>query len=397
MYGRSLTVALVLALGVSTSASAGHKGFSIFLRGAGGARLHHGHGRHHQFHGRHHFGQSGLHRHGRIGGYVSFGYSPFGYAYSTYPYYRSSTDFFGAVYYPTRVSRPVYVPVARPVVDENAIREAVRAGVRDALREQQNALPLEAPPEPLPVPQRVHPAPEPSTLEQRVRSRALLIAGDAALQQQNTLQAYARYSQAIKAAPDLSAPRFRQAMNLVAMRRFAHAVQAIKAGLALDPGWPSNGATLDSIYGTDHPIAKSSYLNHLASWVHDDIQDSDRLFLMGVMLHFDEKADKAATCFTAAKRLADDDGHIVVFLALGQSAQPPQPAAPVKKDAIQPRVYDLVGTLPPAPVPAPTSPLPPLPAPPDSDDATPTAQSEPSGPILLAPGRVSLRPAPGKP
>lgn len=388
MCGRILTVALVLALAVSTSASAGHRGFSIFLRGAGGARLHHGHGLHHPFHGHHHFGHAGLYRHGRIGGYVSFG--SFGYSHSVHPYDRCSTDFFGAVYYPARVvnvSKPVYVPVERPVVDENAIREAVRAGVRDALREQHDALPPEA----LPVPRRIHPAPEPSTLKQQARCRELLAAGDAALRQQNTLQAYARYSQAIKAAPDLSAPRFRQAMNLVAMRRFAHAVQAIKTGLALDPAWPSRRETLDDIYGTDHPVAKSSYLSHLASWVHEDIQDPDRLFLMGVMLHFDREADKAATCFKAAKRLAAADDHIVAFLALDQPAQLPQPAARVKKNAIQPRVYDLVGSLPPAPVRAPTSPLPPLPAPPDSDDAAPTAQSEPSGPILLPPGEFPLR------
>ena len=75
----------------------------------------------------------------------------------------------------------------------------------------------------------------------------------------------------------------------------------IKRGLKLDPAWPKSNFDLDQLFG-GNAAAKNAHLDALAAAVADKPADPDRLFVLGVFLHFDGQADRAATIFDAPSR-----------------------------------------------------------------------------------------------
>lgn len=223
---------------------------------------------------------------------------------------------------------------------------------------------------------------KPTSPEQKRKSIRSQAQADEWFVKANYLQAFARYKQASSAAPDRPEPRFRMAVTLAAMREFGSAVDELKRLIRLDPGWPAHGDRLDDLFGADHSISKNVLLHKVSAWVREDVRDPDRLFLMGVLLHFNEDADKAKTFFeTASLLLGGDAEYVNAFLTPAAPREGAAPRAPAA-DAPAAEEEDVE-----APVPKPLA----RPAP--SEPAAGRPARELAGPRLLDPG-VPLGAAP---
>ncbi|NMC19714.1 MAG: tetratricopeptide repeat protein [Thermogutta sp.] len=130
-------------------------------------------------------------------------------------------------------------------------------------------------------------------------------------------EAYGQYRSAAKAVPRLAEAYFRQVFALTAFGAYEPAARAVKTGLELHPDWPKGPFRLDNLYGNDE-AAKREHIARLAEAVQQAPQNGDLLFLLGVMLHFDNRADEAQTFFAqAAPLMAGADRHIRLFLEGG--------------------------------------------------------------------------------
>ena len=208
----------------------------------------------------------------------------------------------------------------------------------------------------------------PSTPAMKQKSLHAQGQGDHWFRKRNYQRAYDRYKQAARHAEDLGAPRFRMGMALVAMGRFQEAVGQFKRGLKQDPKWPEHGRTLTEVFNENH-VSRLSIKHQVAEWVREDIRDPDRLFLFGIVLHFDDD-ERSANVFEAALRLAGQGDHLVAFLDPNQVGQP-APGEPVpagqQLPADEPLPADGLNDGQPQqpllpPLPAPAQPKPPLPA-----------------------------------
>lgn len=344
-------------------------------------------------HAGHHFGgHTFARRYGSAvyGGYVPGSLTP-GYGYG-----------YGVVAPGYVIAPPVvgYVPVAPapvvPVVPFNGPDPFDNDVLRGAMEENRHRWgePLKIKPEP-PPPVKID---KPSPPEALARSIRLQQHGDAWLKKSEYQQAYERYRRAAAAAPERAAPRFRMAYVMAASGRFSLAVQQIKRGLELDPDWPSTGRSLDEVFGEDRRLGVLSLIQEVAAWVREDIRDPDRLFLLGVLLHFDDDS-QAVPFFENALRLAGEGEHLHAFLRskreLGQKrdgelhpkAGEPGPQVEDRKPEVgdEPDPVD-VDDLPVPPLPAPfdqsAPPKPPLPTAPAGDPKTDVQEGPaiPNGP-----------------
>jgi tetratricopeptide (TPR) repeat protein len=260
------------------------------------------------------------------------------------------------------------------------------------------------------MPTRSHVRLRPSTPEQQAKSIHAQAQGDVYMHRLKFLNAYERYKVAMNAANDRPEPYFRLGYALAAVGSYDSAVKYIKEGLELYPQWPAHGERLEGIFGDDNRLAILSLIERVTGWVRDDIRDPDRLFLVGVLLHFNGD-NRANAFFEAAYRLAGGGDHLLAFLqpqpenkeTVGGPAQPgaprgpydnaPPPPAPVEPpltlDQIPGAALNPPGTNGPSPVlsprpPATTNPVPPLPSGPrlpgGALDQPPSNEGTPSGP-----------------
>jgi hypothetical protein len=361
---------------------------------------HHHHGHHHSHGHHHHFGgwygpgwgySGGLFGFGRFGSFLpySYGYS-YGYSgiagFGGLNYYNGPIGGLGVYgapfgYAPYVMPGYGYLPMApitvqtRPLfiggdpADNPAIQEWMPEKFK---RNNGNAAVVPA----QPVQRNVRLFVKPTTPEQKRKSIRYQAQADEWFVKANYLQAFARYKQASSAAPDRPEPRFRMAVTLAAMQEYGPAVDELKRLVRLDPEWPAHGDRLDELFGADHNISKNVLLHKVSRWVREDVRDPDRLFLMGVLLHFNEDADKAKTFFETANLLTEGNSeHVSVFLtpvARHAGAPPKAPAAPPEREANEEDDE--------APVPRPQA----QPAPPKPAGDRPTREL--AGPRLLDPG-----------
>ncbi len=139
--------------------------------------------------------------------------------------------------------------------------------------------------------------------------------GDAHFGNQNYSEANDRYRKAATAAPLLADSYFRQGYALMAMGRYDQAVRAIRRGMDLGADWPRSGFHNAELYG-DNPQAKAAHLEALATASEKDPHNADLLFLVGVVLHFDGRPERARPFFErAVQLLAGNDAHVRAFLA----------------------------------------------------------------------------------
>lgn len=262
-------------------------------------------------------------------------YAPWGWAPTVYP----------PIYpvYPSVVVQQTTVPIdltivnpprdpafARPravVADPFQPRPVAQPNVRDVVQqhdERRSNIPL--PPDDETVVRQV----SGSSRAGKERSKQFQAEGDRWLRDGQNVKAYLRYLEAQREAEDRGEVYFRQAFTLVAMGRYSHAVSKLKRGLQVDPQSARTGKTLDEIYGVENVDQKVEYLQRVADWANAEVRDPDRLFLMGVMLHFDEDS-RASEFLNAAWKIAGKGPHIQAFLQSPGSPPHELPAAPVAK------------------------------------------------------------------
>ncbi len=224
--------------------------------------------------------------------------------------------------------------------------------------------------------------PEPSSPEARLRALRDQSQGDDWFLKQEYTQAWKRYRQATREAEDLASPHFRLGYVYVALGRFPQAVESFKRGLVLDPTWPLTGRSLDKVFGDENLLAKSSAKSRAVAWAREDIRDPDRLFLVGVLAHFDDDS-RATEFFTTALRLAGDGYHLRAFLnpvkpeSLQNGAQENAPAAPADPSGKPPFDDSQFDKSDPENGPQVLPPLPPAPKPLEPEARTITPQQTP--------------------
>ncbi len=174
------------------------------------------------------------------------------------------------------------------------------------------------------------PRPRVSNAEARARAKTFLDHGDEHFHKQKFNEAYARYRDAAKEAPDLAEPYLREAFALAAIGQYDNAAKALKRGLALKPDWPQTGFQLKSLYG-QNKIAKIAHRESLAKAVTEHPQSADLMFLLAVVLYCDEDPQRSQAFFLRAKALEPGDPSYMKgffdVLARGPAVQPAPPAA----------------------------------------------------------------------
>ncbi|HEX6984966.1 MAG TPA: tetratricopeptide repeat protein, partial [Planctomycetaceae bacterium] len=128
--------------------------------------------------------------------------------------------------------------------------------------------------------------PVPSTPEAKLKSLRYQAQGDEAFANQDYAKALDRYKAAASAAKDDGRAYFKAGYAFVALGRFASAIEYFKRGLAVEPALAAIGPTPDELYG-DHQLAWTAHLGRVTRWVREDIRDAQRVFLLGLLLHFD--------------------------------------------------------------------------------------------------------------
>ncbi|MBL8849005.1 MAG: hypothetical protein JNG89_04950 [Planctomycetaceae bacterium] len=191
----------------------------------------------------------------------------------------------------------------------------------------------DSPLESMPVEQLPRRFVRPSTDAQKARSVRAEHEGDLHLQALDFDAAGHDYQDAMTAAQDRPDPYFRLAIVDIAGKDFTEAVLNLKLGLQLNADWPHTGATLDELLGEQNRLPKLQLKQYVLDWVQQDIRDPDRLFLLGVLLHMDNDAARAAQLFETAARLDGMKQHLHAFLSAPQQTEqavlPNEPAPPL--------------------------------------------------------------------
>jgi tetratricopeptide (TPR) repeat protein len=198
---------------------------------------------------------------------------------------------------------------------------------------------------------------QPSTPAAKLRSVRLEHEGDLQLQDLQFAVAARRYREALAAAEDRPEPYFRLAFAEAALGDFSEAVRLYKLGLQLDPAWPDHGESLNDLLGQQNLLGKTQVKQRVAEWTSGNVRDPDRLFLLGVLLHKDETADKARILFETAALLSGGKPYLTAFLDAASAPQGAgqKPVPPHAEEAPPPPAPDGAGL---APAPLPTAGLP---------------------------------------
>jgi hypothetical protein len=251
---------------------------------------------------------------GPLGGYTPF-VTPYGY--TTYGYPNFGPYYSYVPLAPViRQTRPYWIG-GDPFDDQGQGAAGNGGGARRPAAPQK--LPAQPAQANLPI------VPKATSNDALRRSIRLQGIGDEYFAKQDYLQAYANYKQALSVAPSRIEPRFRMALSLAANTHYTQAIEEIKRGLRANPDWPRTGATLDELFGADNILAKNAVLHRVTAWVREDIRDPDRLFLMGVLLHFNDDPDKSHQFFEAAGELSPNPIYAQAFLDAEDAVAGPRP------------------------------------------------------------------------
>ena len=252
--------------------------------------------------------------------YVSLQFSPF-------PYYVSQWNTTGIGYFavaPYEFRNPV-VATPRPVRNKPLKPNAVK----DVGKRWKQPIDLND------VKQTVTRPVVNSTADAKLRSLRMQARADVWMRKRQYVNAYNRYKAAIDHAADRPELYFRQALSLVAMGDHSKAVKLLVRGLEVDPDWPKRDTSLDDVFGPDNESAKVAFIERAAMWVKQDVHDPDRLFLMGVLLYFDDDARRSTPFFEAAWRLSNGGPHLAAFLELAKPNRPATQPAEVERQPEQ--------------------------------------------------------------
>lgn len=226
----------------------------------------------------------------------------------------------------------------------------------------------------------------PSSAEAKLRSRRAQIQGDEHMRKQAWQHAYVDYKRAVGYADDLAEAHLRLGFALLTVHHYDTAAAAFKRALHLDPSLPQSGFTLESLYGPDSDLTRASIISRVTEDVEKDVGNPDRLFLLGLLLHFNQDS-RGREFIEQAYRLVGKGKHLTAFLQQ-PVAQQASPKPSVPKPAVWP-VMPGPRMAPPAPKPMPPdaepSGLPPAPAPTGIPTQSRLTQPPVEGPVLLPP------------
>jgi tetratricopeptide (TPR) repeat protein len=141
----------------------------------------------------------------------------------------------------------------------------------------------------------------------------LLALGRKAFAAQEYGRAAQRFRQATAAAPREALPHFLLAQALVVLGKYGEAVDAILAGMALRPDWPTARFGPRELYGP-HADDYPRHLARLEQTLARHPDDPDLLFLYAYQLWFDGRKEEARLLFERALPRTADPGVINRFL-----------------------------------------------------------------------------------
>ena len=179
--------------------------------------------------------------------------------------------------------------------------------------------------------------------------------GDQKLRHQQWGQAYVHYRNAVDLAPERPEAHFRLGLTFTALKQYASAIREFKRSLDLDPSLPQSGEMISTIFGGDSKTWKATVIPQVADWVREDVRDTARLLLLGLLLHFDDDP-RGSEILEAARRTPGADNYVMAFLspttpgADTKSSSRLPSRSPFKSDAGRDRSADDL-PLPPAPAP----------------------------------------------
>src|SRR5262249_39407902 len=135
----------------------------------------------------------------------------------------------------------------------------------------------------------------------------------------------------------------------VTIAQYEQAIHQIKLALQLDPMVAKSSKTLVDLLGPNSKIVRNSILTKVSDWVSEDAHNSDRLFLLGVVLQSngDSRAQKAFD-LAIKTNTKGDVGHINQFVksTANSLAKAPVPNPDGVPQSNQPPVLDAGPGLP---------------------------------------------------
>jgi tetratricopeptide (TPR) repeat protein len=167
-----------------------------------------------------------------------------------------------------------------------------------------------------------------------VRAGQLITVGDRLFRAGNLKKADERFQQAMRAAPDLAAPRARLAQVALARGNYTEAANRLREAETAEPGWIITAPDIQSIYGEPAEFARS--VARLESYLQVHPDDRDGWLVLGAQWFLTGRTAKAADVF---KRLDDPrrkpDVALAAFLAASNQAQSKRPGPPEFDDRPQ--------------------------------------------------------------
>lgn len=140
----------------------------------------------------------------------------------------------------------------------------------------------------------------PSNEQQRDLASRFMTFGDRCFAEGQYRDAYFRYKEAEKAAPDLADSLFRQGFALLATKQYELAFHAFRRGLKMDPSWPKKPFPLPRLYD-DRQLDLRQHLADLAAECEKKNQDPTLALLLGIMLFRCDRAEDAKSFFEVAQ------------------------------------------------------------------------------------------------
>lgn len=140
----------------------------------------------------------------------------------------------------------------------------------------------------------------PSNQQQRDLASRFIGFGDRCFLEGQYRDAYFKYKEAEKAAPDLVDSLFRQGFALIATKQYQLAFQAFRRGLRMDPAWPKKLFSLSRLY-EERQLDLKEHLAALAEECDKAKHDPTLAFLLGVMLFRCDRVEDAKGFFDIAR------------------------------------------------------------------------------------------------
>jgi tetratricopeptide (TPR) repeat protein len=159
--------------------------------------------------------------------------------------------------------------------------------------------------------------------------------GDQLFADQKFLEAYQRYQSAATAAHDLSDANFRRGFALTALGQYDRAADAFKRGLVQNPEWSKSPFKLDDLY-RDNRIAKEAHQQQLATLLEKDPQNVNAMFVLGVLLYFDDQRERSSPFLKRAFALMQEPANNPAANNPAANPAHPNPPADAGKPAPRP-------------------------------------------------------------